>query len=408
MPPTAPTPTHASAPAHEHDGLRFDFNGLVSQPYVLRHYLFDIYHGEALIIGGHLPYGRYISVPPNVTAVILRSDGKHISLASGIHSLRSELKGAAPVSAQFVNMEHQPVTYLIKTKGYGQLSLEVGLRVLMEVQAPELVTHWKEPLADVEGLIKQALVTVSANNSYEDCLRKLPELLNAGVKAQVDAGCRARGLAVTDMVVISVEADKQYTEQERENKLATDQMIAEIKKFAKELEVAQKEAEFKEEHSQHEHDQKMRDFKHREDEEERRREVELLAVQVDEDINALRQPARRREVAVTVGTMVRTLNHEVRLKAIATVGEMIKALLDERQKYPGHFQTDSENETLAKALQFLQDLSKPYDSPKIPQQMRSYLAVDEDQPEPPLAAKPMKPDGTIATPAPGPNGSPTS
>lgn len=408
MPPITPTLTPASALAYENEGLRFDFNGLVSQPYVLRHYLFNVYHGEALTIGGHLPYGRYITVPPNVAAVILRSDGERDPLASGIHYLHSRFKKEAPVSVQFVNMERQPFTYLIKTKGYGQLALEVGLRVLMEVENPELVTHWKEPLIDVESLIKQALVTVCANNSYEDCLRKLPELLNDGAKAQVDAGCRARGLTVTAMVVISVEADKQYTEQERENKLVTDRMIADIKKFAKQLEVAQKEAEFREEHSQHEHEQKMRDFEHREDEEKRRREVELLTVQVDEDINALRQPARRRDAATAINTMVRTLNHEVRLKTIETVGEMIKALLDERQKYPGRFQTDGESETLADALRFLQELSKPGDAPKIPQQMRSYLAVDENQPEPPLAAKPMKPDGTIATPASAPNGTSTS
>src|SRR5262245_51838575 len=238
MPPTAPsTHAHAGVPDHEDEGLRFDFNGLASPPYSLHLYLFGYYQGDALLVAGHSPRGTHLIVPPNVTAVVLLANGDHVVLNSGRHPLGAWLK-YPPVSVQFVNMQRQPFTYTVKLRSWGELELAVGVRALLEVVDAKQVTHWLAPLEDVESLVKQALMTVAANNSYDDCMRSMPALLNGPVKDQVDAACRARGLAVTELVMTNLEADKQYSGMERENLLAIKQMLVDMKKFEQQRAVA--------------------------------------------------------------------------------------------------------------------------------------------------------------------------
>lgn len=392
MPATTPTPTHAhaAAPAHDDEALRFDFNGLVSLPYTLHTYFFDLYQGDALLVAGHSARSTHLVVPPNVAAVVLLANGQRVKLDSGKHPLRTLLK-YAPVSVQFVNTQLQPFTYTVKMRSWGQLDLEVGLRVLVEVIDPVQVTHWKDPLTDVESLVKQALVAVAANNSYEDCLRKMPEMLNASVRVQVDASCRARGLAVLEMVLTHLEPDKKYCEKERDNKLAIAQLQADIERFKRQRELTQEEAALKEEQSKSEHLQKMNDFEWREAEEKRRREVELLTAQVDEDIAAMKQPSRKREAVSGLNRILGERSFEIRLKAIDALQNIVKTILEERAHYPGQFSNADDTQVLNDALTMLKEWSTPPATIPSPP-VRSLLAMDK-HPEPPPVAEPIKPDG---------------
>jgi hypothetical protein len=266
----------------------------------------------------------------------------------------------------------------------------VGIRVLLDVVDAKQVTHWKEPLADVESLVKQALTTVAANNSYDDCMRSMPNLLNGPVKAQVDAACQARGLAVTELMMTSLEADKQYSEMERDNLLAIKQMLVDMKKFEQQRAVAEQEANLIEEQSQRQHQQKMHDFEREEEAQKRRREVELFKAQVEEDINAMLQPGRKRMAVTEVNKIMGQRSFEIRLKAIDALQEIVKTILEDRARHPGQFANADDNQVLNDALTMLKEWSAP--APQIPSPpIRSHLAMDK-HPEPPPVAEPLKPD----------------
>lgn len=392
MPPTAPPPNHASPPPPASDSgeLHFDFNGLVSPPYTLHAYFMDWYQGDALLVGGHSARSSHLVVPPNVAAVILLSNGEHLALNSGKHPLRALLR-YPPVSVQFVNTQRQPFTYIVKIRSWGELELVVGMRALLEVMDPEQVTHWKEPLADVESLVKQALMTVAANNSYDDCIRKMPVLLNGPVKAQVDASCQARGLSVTELVMTSLEADKQYSEMERDNLLAIKQMLVDMKKFEQQRQLTQQEADLKEEQSQREHLHKMHEFEREEEAQKRRREVELFKAQVEEDINAMLQPGRKRGAVTEINKIMGQRSFEIRLKAIDALQDIVKTMLEDRARHPGQFSNPDDTQVLNDALTMLKEWSAPIATIPSPP-IRSHLAMDK-YPEPPPVAEPLKPDG---------------
>jgi len=373
--------------------LKFEHADLYTEPYDLRRFFF-LYTGSALTATGYLsfPLSAYLYVPPNVAAVVTLGNGTRVTLKPGRHALAGALK-AHPVSVQFVNTRRQSFAFSMTVKSWGQLELEIELRLTLAVAAPDRVTEWKDPLADVRTALTQSVARVAANNAYEDSLRKMPDLLHRDVRPVLEQSCGPRGLAVAEILVSRLTPDKQYVELERNNLLDIRRMLTEIEKHEREKDAARQITALKEEQAQLEHNLKIKEIELREQRVDRDRAIRLRELQAEEDLFAMQQPGFRRKIMGDINAQLRTFNQEARLKAIESIGELAKTLLEETRAHPGRLHSEQEAQVLQKALDLLDRLAQPVSPPPIPQQVRSHLAVDKAGPpgppdKPPLVVPP--------------------
>jgi hypothetical protein len=160
-------------------------------------------------------------------------------------------------------------------------------------------------------------------------------------------------------------------------------LLAEIDKQEQEQENSRRALAIKEAQTRREHDLKMKELELRAKEIERERAVQLQAAQMDEDVFALKQPGLRRKIMGEINSQLREQNFQARLKAIEAVGEVARALLEDIRHHPGRLSSPEETQTLLEALRLLENLSRPAEGPKIPQQVRSEFAIDDGSPKPP-------------------------
>lgn len=335
-------------PTPDDSAVLFDYNGLATKPYFLREAALGVYYGDslqALRAGGfnHLPYGRYLILPPNYGAVVLLDNGEHKAFLPGRHELARALGGRKPVSLQFVNLQAHSYTVSgleVRTKDNFRPALD--LRLSLVVSAPEKVINWRDPQPDIQAAIQQGVLSGVLALTHHDLSENIIALVqNAGVRDTIAQNLAEYGLTVRQLFVSNFKPDPKFDD------------LRYRKEFAK-----------------------LRSY------------VERLEAQVDEDIAAMKQPANRRNVMTMLGAQARERNHAARMEAIDAVSQMAKLLFEDFQRNPGRVYSQKDMEPLMKALGILEKLTEQVPAPPVPQQVRSEYAVDANQPTPP----PLGPD----------------
>lgn len=335
-------------PTPDDNAAFFDYNGLATKPYYLRELAAGVYRGESLQVLragelNHLPFGRYLILPPNYGAVILLDNGERKALMPGKHELARVLGARKPVSLQFVNLQAQSYTISgveVRTKDNFRPSID--LRLSLIVNEPEKVISWREPQQDIQAAIQQALMSGVLTLTHHDLSESITKLVqSAGVRESIIQNLAEYGLSVRQIFVQNFKPDADFDGLRRRKELA-----------------------------------KLRSY------------VERLEAQVDEDIAAMKQTGNRRNVMTTLGSQARERNHAARMEAIDAVSQMAKLLFEDFQRNPGRVYSQKDMEPLMKALGLLEKLTEAVPAPPVPQQMRSEYAVDDKQPPPP----PLGPD----------------
>ncbi|MBL8057087.1 MAG: hypothetical protein JNK29_10340 [Anaerolineales bacterium] len=319
--------------------LKFDYNGLATWPLWL-HYtrVLDFYAGDALMADGHFRrFSRHLFVPPNVAAVVLLGrNNQRQTLYPGRYHLQTALKGNWPVSAQFVRLETLSFAIeKLQVPTADHLYFELDLWVTLRVTEPQLVVELREPLDDVRNAFKQKLMKRLRDQQHTDVVRLLPSITEVDLAHEVDEEFRAHGLDVK-VGLTRLKPDPAWEDLQR--RAATVDMDSEV----------------------------------------RRREA-----QREEDVFAMQQTGFRRRIAGEIAGQMREKNQQARLEAIEAVEELAKAFVEDLRRHPGRVYTEKDMGPLIKALELLDKLATPVPPPPIPQQVRSYFAVDPDHPKPP-------------------------
>lgn len=320
--------------------VKFDYNGLVTLPYAL-HYtrVFDLYVGEALQVSDQVGWfgSRHIVVPPNVAAVIvLGRDPQPIVLYPGRHYLSTALRGRWPVSVQYVSLDAQ--SFAVKdltVPTADHLYMEMDLWVTVRVIEPVAITRLRDPLDDIRNGLRQRLMRRLRDLQHEEAVRALPDLVENEVAREVSAELREHGLEVK-VGLTRLKPDPKWEDLQVRNALVDKSSL-----------------------------------------------VERREAQKNEDVFALQQPGFRRRIMGDLASQARERNQQARMEAIDTVKDLAKALVEDLRLHPGRVYTEKDMQPLLKALELLDKLAQPVPPPPIPQQVRSYFAVDENQPKPP-------------------------
>ncbi len=323
--------------------VRFDYNGLATWPYSLRYTrVFDFYTGDALIVDGHpVTYSRHLHVPPNVAAIILLGNNKTRVLLPGRYHLASELRDGKPVSVQFVNLavssfevvfdkQDDQTDLRIPTRDHLQMGMT--LWVTVKVTDPVRVVELKEPLDDVKNLIRQQLVRLLRDVEHAEAVRLLPNIVEVTLAKDLSAHFSQHGLEVK-IGLTRLRPDPQWEDLQRRDALV-----------------------------------------------DRTGYVERREAQKDEDVAALKQPANRRNIMGQIGAQFRERNQQARMEAIETVKELAKAMIEDLRRHPGRVFTEKDMQPLEKIIDLLDKLATPVSPPPIPQQVRSYFAVEAGDP----------------------------
>ena len=361
--------------------LRFENSGLYTEPYDLRllwhpfvSWLTGLYAGSALTATGYItvPISRFLYVPPNVAAVVTTGSGRRVWLEAGRHRLAQRLD-VVPVSVQFVNMKRRSFAFSgVKVRSAAQMELDLDLRLTVSVADAQKVTEWSDPLGDVKSTFIEAVIKLGANRSHADTLTLFPDLLDTEVRRDVEQSCVARGLRVEELVVTSLRPDQQYAEMQR--------------------------IKLREEQAELEHKVKLKEIEMREQTVDRERAIGIREAQAAEDVFAMQQPGFRRKIVGDINMQLRSFNQEARMKAIEAVVEMARTLIEELQRHPGQMHAGQVVTAVQEALKLLEKLSQPPTAPPIPQQVRSYLAIDVDAPPPPDKPALAVPPPPVAVP----------
>jgi hypothetical protein len=312
--------------------LKFDYNGLATWPLWL-HYtrVLDFYAGDALMADGHFRrFSRHLFVPPNVAAVVLLGrNNQRVTLYPGRYHLQTALKGAWPVSAQFVRLDTLSFAVeKLQVPTEDHLYFELDLWVIVRVTEPQLITELREPLDDVRQAFKQHLMKRLRTQKHDDVVRLLPAITEVDIAHEVAQEFRAHGLEVK-VGLTRLKPDEKWEDLQRR--------AATVDK----------------------------------DNEVRRREA-----QREEDVFAIQQPGLRRMASVNIATQMRERNQQARLEAIEAVEELAKAFVEDLRRHPGRVYTEKDMLPLIKALELLDKLAQPVPPPQFPTQVRSYFALD--------------------------------
>lgn len=343
-----------SAESEKKTSLEFDYNDLVSLPYRLRYsWILDRYIGDALEIYDRIGMlgSAHLIVPPNVAAVLLMSRGnnQHVSKPLGpgryhIHSLlgRHVLDWPFgpkwwPVSVQYVSLAEHPFVETLKAPTRDQLNLEISLWLKVRVNHPERVTEVHNLRDHLRNTLQHELVRTLRNRRHEEAVTNLPEIIRLEVsysQALVEAFARY-GLQI-EVGLAGFKPDPDWDGLQRR--------AGTVDK----------------------------------DNEVRRREA-----QREEDVFAIQQPGLRRKIYGDISTQLREKNQQARIEAIKTVKDLAEALVEDLRRHPGRVYTEKDIQPLIRALDLLDKLAQPVAAPPIPGHVRSYFAVDRDQPYPP-------------------------
>ena len=312
--------------------LKFDYNGLATWPLWL-HYtrVLDFYSGDALMADGHdRRVSRHLFVPPNVAAVVLLGrNNQRLTLYPGRYHLQTALKGAWPVSAQFVRLDTLSFALeKLQVPTADHLYFELDLWITLRVTEPQLIAELREPLDDVRSALKQKLMKRLRDQRHDEMVRLLPSIAEVDIAHEIADEFRAHGLEVKVGLT----------------RLKPDQTWEDLQRRAATVD---------------------------KDNEVRRREL-----QRDEDVFALEQPKLRRLASVSIATQMRERNQQARLEAIEAVEELAKAFVEDLRRHPGRVYTEKDMGPLIKALELLDKLAQPVPAPQFPVQVRSYFALD--------------------------------
>lgn len=319
--------------------LSFDYNGLATWPLWL-HYtrVLDWYTGDALMADGHFRrFSRHLFVPPNVAGVVLIGrNNQRLVLYPGRYHLQTALKYAWPTSVQFVRLD-------VKSFGIEKLQVptedllyfDLDLWVTLRVMDPILATELREPFDDVRNTIKQKLMKRLRSQKHDDVVRIMPAVIEEGLAHEIAEEFSAHGLEIK-IGLTRLKPDPAWEDlQRRAATIDKDSFV-------------------------------------------RRREA-----QREEDVFAVEQSKFRRRIAGEIAGQMRERNQQARLEAMDTVKDLARAMVEDLRLHPGRVYTEKDMQPLVKALELLDKLAQPVPPPGIPQQVRSYFAVDKDQPYPP-------------------------
>jgi hypothetical protein len=320
---------------HEHGddpSLKFDYNGLATWPYWL-HYtrVLDFYTGDALQADGHFRrFSRHLFVPPNVAAVILLGrNNQRQTLFPGRYHLQTVLRGAWPVSAQFVRLDI--LSFAIdglQVPTSDHLYFDLDLWVTARVTEPQNVTELREPLDDIRNAFRQRLTKRLRTLTHDDSVAILPSLVEVDVAHEVADEFSHHGLEVK-VGLTRLKPDAAWEDLQRRAAMVDKDNLV------------------------------------------RRREA-----QRDEDVFAIQQPGLRRMASVNIATQMRERNQQARLEAIEAIEELSKAFVEDLRRHPGRVYTEKDMQPLLKALELLDRLAQPVPAPQFPTQVRSYFALD--------------------------------
>jgi hypothetical protein len=336
--------------------LKFDYNGLATWPYSLRYTrVLDFYTGDALMVDGHpVTYSRYLYVPPNVAAIVLLGENRVRVLAPGRYHLGTELREGQPVSVQFVNLAAHSFEVDFDKKGDNtdrriptkdHLLMGLTLWVTVKVIDPVRVVESADPIEDVKNLIGRQLVSALRDLAHGEAVRLLPSIVERILTTDLKEHFSEHGLQVK-ISLSRLRPDPDWENLERRNTLV-----------------------------------------------DRAGYVERREAQKDEDVAAFKQPANRRSIMGQLQAQTRERNQQARMEAIETVKELAKALVEDLRRHPGRVFTEKDMQPLEKALDLLDKLAAPVSPPPIPQQVRSYFAVDAgDLTRAPIPPPPALPD----------------
>jgi hypothetical protein len=334
---------------HGETTLKFDYNGLATLPYAL-HYtrVFDLYVGEALQVSDQVGWfgSRHLVVPPNVAAVIvLGRDPQPVVLYPGRHYLWTALRGRWPVSVQYVSLDAQSFAVeKLSAPTADHLHMEMDLWVTVRVIDPVAITRLREPLEDIRNTLRQRLTRRLRDQQHEDVVRTLPNDVEEDIAREVADEFRTHGLELK-VGLTRMKPDERWEALQVRNALVDKTSL-----------------------------------------------VERREAQKEEDVFALKQPAFRRNILGTLGAQARERNQQARMEAIETVKDLAKALVEDLRLHPGRVYTDKDMQPLLKALELLDKFAAPVPPPPIPQQVRSYFAVDLPENEGKRAPYPPRSD----------------
>ncbi len=362
-----------STPAQEEFSEIFDMNGFVSAAYPLfwlnktrRRLLgrnipewWDTYAGEALTVGSPgTAHSKTFIIPPNMAGLVLLASGKCRTLGPGRHRISKKLDYQPPVSVQFVDMRMRSLRFddlVVRAKDHLDLELNVVMEVQVEwreVQSQDgaaqieypgalRIAQWDDPVAALSNKLKQELMEELSHYTYDQAVDALPEIVSLKVHKRMTEFCLTHGLRLDALHLPHFHPNKNRHELEVRG--------ANVDLYS---------------------------------------EIERRAAQAEEDIVALKQPAGRRKIAGELAGQARERNQAARMEAIEAVSDMAKALMEEMHKHPGRMYGQQDMQPLMKALELLEKLtfSEDYNPPKVPQQVRSFFAVDVDPQQPPPRA----------------------
>lgn len=390
----------------ESSELKFDLNGIATTPYSLSRHptwgFIGYYCGDALLVGGHAFIHTHLTVPSAMAAVVLMANGESHPLKAGKHPLNK--LPSSPVSVQFVNMQMVSHDFSdLSAHSMDRLDLTMTLRLTLQVANPKLIIEWATPFADIHSTLAHELKRLVSTRYHDDCLQQLPDLVKNELLPSVARLCQSHGLNVQVMLLTALKPDERQDEIERKSALFIKQYQMEENEHQKGHEASILKTHRDEELANLEHERVEANLKRRKELAEQMRLVELLEAQVAEDIAAMQQLSNKRKGISSINIQQREKTYEIRLKAIDTLSAIVRAVLEERNRYPGQFTNPDDNPLLTDAIAMIKEWTaapKAIESPPI----RSFLSVAE-HPEAPPVAQPIRPDGTIATStsAPQPN-----
>jgi len=356
---------------------RYDFNGLATWPYELRQIAF-LYRGDALTANGRttIPFGWFITVPPNETVVITASGGERVVLPAGRHSLNRALKGKGnPTSAQFVSVAQH--TWVLRCEVYTLEHVNIGLdlQVTMRVSDPATITGVTNPKAALTGALQQVALNVTSTMRHAEVRSLLAREIDAAYRAQVATMLKTHGLEVLAVWLVSIRTNAKQDELERQKA-----------EHIREHELTLEDLHRKREQAVAEYEQKQSDFELRKAIAQTSWAVRMMEAQLEEDVFAIQQPGFRRKLSGDLNAAMRQQNFEARIKTIEAAKEMAQGLMESMRNHPGRLHTEEDTKVITQILGLLQEMSKPVASPPIPNKVRSRFAMDNvaDPAEPPI------------------------
>lgn len=369
----------------------FDFNGFVSQPHTLnplyptaRRVLgnvpefMDEYVGDAFQVGSPgKTRAKNLIVPPNTLAVIVLADGAYQMLGPGRYRVSKILHRQRAISVHFINTQERGFRFE-DFEIYSQDHLITGMDVQLAVQVntadvlqskekAEALLQWADPKAAIRGAVTKELIVQLSKLTHEEAMRTLATTVADSAAKALQPFFNNHGLLLKGFLLTRLQPA------EVEQKAALNRRQKQLDFMLRLLEI------------ENEHKTKLQELEARGAIVDLNSEIQRREAQADEDVAALKQPARRREVAGKLVGEARERNQAARMDAIEAVSDIAKALMEEMHKHPGRTYTTQDMQPLLKALELLDKLTfaDDYKPPKVPQQVRSFFAVDEDQPLPP-------------------------